>query len=1237
MTDAVASAGGAGTPARQNDTNLAVEDLPALRRLHELYGRLASETDLEAALRDILAAAVELTGTDRGVVQRVSDDGERLEFAVHHGYGEGTRFTEHFRFQGSKIACDAVRAHRRPMIVEDVANHPGFAGTIEGEIAAAEEIRATLSVPMVSRTGELIGVLNTQFRTPHHPSERELQLMEMLAWTAAGFIERHNAGEATLRSSEERYRTLFDSIDEGFYFARALFDDDGRCTDIVYEDENPAAIRLTGRTAKRRRLSELGEYEDYWREIFGAVARTGEARRLEHYAEPDGIWYDFYVFKPPGSRPGAFAVVFRDVTQRKHAERRQAFLLKLSDALRPLTNPAMVRTEACRLLGEHLAADWVVYGQIDLGRDIVDIDRGYSAKGEPPASGEQPLSAFGWTLPSYLAGRTIVVTDTQASDQVPAEERAAIAAIRMIGLISVPLLKDGVLVGALAVSQEQPRSWTQAEVQLVEETADRIWEAVERARAEAAMSLSEERFRTLAETINDVFYMTDLDRGALEYLSPSYERMWGRPAAELQADLAAFRDTIHPDDLAGYEADKAAQARGESVTVEYRIVRPDGSIRWILDRSFPVAGRGGNRSAGVASDVTERKRAEESLRDSQERQAFLLKLSDAMRPLNDPSEIIATAAAAIGTQLGADQVIYAESDFSGEYVTIEREWNNGAIPSNARRHRLDEFGPGFIADLRRGRTTAIADISLDPRTSSSAALATFAQASIQALLNVPLIKDGRLVAVLGAHKHVPHAWRPQDLALLEEVAERTWGAVERARAEAALRASEERLRKALGVDTVGVIFWGADFNIIDVNPAFLAMTGFGQEEAVGMTWQELTPPEFHEASRRAVAELEATDRTTPYEKQYYRKDGSRWWGLFAARRISETEVVEFVLDVSGRRDKEQALRKSEEQLRLIVESARDYAIFTTDPEGRISGWYAGAENVFGWSAEEAVGADVAMTFTAEDREQGQPDQERAIARDKGRAPNVRWHCRKDGSKVFIEGFAVPLRSETGDLTGFLKIGRDVTERRQAQEHERMLLAELQHRVRNTLAVVRSIAIRTAQSSASVDEMSSHLQGRLAAFSRVQAVVTRNPRVGIELASLIEDELLAHAAQEGPRLSVQGDDVRLQVKAAESLSLAIHELTTNAVKYGALSNGSGRVEIGWQVENAAGAQMLRLHWCERNSRSPDDQGHEGFGTELLLRSLPYELDAQTELVFTEDGIRFEMVIPADRVLAANEPG
>ncbi|MGI4765367.1 MAG: PAS domain-containing protein, partial [Janthinobacterium lividum] len=129
----------------------------------------------------------------------------------------------------------------------------------------------------------------------------------------------------------------------------------------------------------------------------------------------------------------------------------------------------------------------------------------------------------------------------------------------------------------------------------------------------------EERFRTLAESIEDVFYMTNLEQSALEYLSPAYERIWGRPAAELLGNLSIFPDTLHPDDLSIFEAGKAAQVLGEPVTVEYRIVRPDGEVRWIYDRSFPVGDGVGRRSAGIASDVTARRQADAAARETEER------------------------------------------------------------------------------------------------------------------------------------------------------------------------------------------------------------------------------------------------------------------------------------------------------------------------------------------------------------------------------------------------------------------------------------------------------------------------------------------------------------------------------------------------------------------------------------------------------------------------------------------
>lgn len=153
---------------------------------------------------------------------------------------------------------------------------------------------------------------------------------------------------------------------------------------------------------------------------------------------------------------------------------------------------------------------------------------------------------------------------------------------------------------------------------------------------------------------------------------------------------------------------------------------------------------------------------------------------------------------------------------------------------------------------------------------------------------------------------------------------------------------------------------------------------------------------------------------------------------------------------------EAALRGSEERFRAIVEEATDYAIFTADAEGRIDGWYAGAEAIFGWSEAEAIGQSMEITYSLEDRAAGVPAQERTIAREEGSAPNVRWHLRRDGSRVFIDGVARARYAANGEFQGILKIGQDVTERRRARQQRQ---AE-QERVRQELA--RRVEAATAE-------------------------------------------------------------------------------------------------------------------------------------------------------------------------------
>ncbi|HEX8839514.1 MAG TPA: CheR family methyltransferase [Sphingomicrobium sp.] len=237
----------------------------------------------------------------------------------------------------------------------------------------------------------------------------------------------------------------------------------------------------------------------------------------------------------------------------------------------------------------------------------------------------------------------------------------------------------------------------------------------------------------------------------------------------------------------------------------------------------------------------------------------------------------------------------------------------------------------------------------------------------------------------------------------------------------------------------------------------------------------------------------------------------------------------------------------------------------------------------------------------------------------------------------------PYRSVDNFIAGAVLTFLDVTSTvraeaalRDSESRLRTLLAELQHRVRNTLALVKSITTRTADASESVDEMAAHLTGRLDAFARVQSAVTRNPEAGVDLMSLLSDELLAHAAHEGEEFTAKGPAVALQPKAAESMSLALHELTTNAVKHGALhGRNGGRIAVRWSYAGTDGNRHLDFEWLERGVDGASiDPEREGFGMELLKRILPYDLGAKTDVDFAADGLKFAMQLPINHVIDAD---
>lgn len=459
------------------------------------------------------------------------------------------------------------------------------------------------------------------------------------------------------------------------------------------------------------------------------------------------------------------------------------------------------------------------------------------------------------------------------------------------------------------------------------------------------------------------------------------------------------------------------------------------------------------------------------------------------------------------------------------------------------------------------------------------------------------------------------------------------------------------------------------------------------------------------------------------------------------RRVSQ-EITSIAMNSELERS------RNDELLRLIIDSAADFAIFTTDPNGIVTSWNVGAERVLGYKDEEILGQSADITFVPEDGPSAGADERRAALAD-GRAEDERWQRRKDQTRFWASGLMMPLKDRE---QGFVKILRDrsaqhrfeqqlsnneelfrllatnipqlvfrckgtgartwgspqwtiysgltlqdsvefqwldavhpddreatiagwqearikgeynvqhrlcnaanqqyrwhqtravpisatdlpdgewvgtstdIHELRTLQNRQEVLLAELQHRTRNLLSIVQAIAGQTLRSVDSMEQFAVEFVGRLRTLGLVQKLLSTNADQGIALQELIEMELDAHGQphRKGDgKITLQGPPVELVPETVQLLALAVHELTTNALKYGALAQPQGRLNIVWSVQDDA---RIRLLWQERGVTMPAGIDKRGYGRMLLEEALVYQLGAKARLQLENDGVRWEIVAP-----------
>jgi PAS domain S-box-containing protein len=372
---------------------------------------------------------------------------------------------------------------------------------------------------------------------------------------------------------------------------------------------------------------------------------------------------------------------------------------------------------------------------------------------------------------------------------------------------------------------------------------------------------------------------------------------------------------------------------------------------------------------------------------------------------------------------------------------------------------------------------------------------------------------------------------------------------------------------------------------------------------------------------RFATDLAASGAVFREELRYWLADGSERIVDFAMHpiRARSGEVI-FLhptgIDITERKRVEQALRESEQRLRSlasIVESSDD-AIVSKNLDGIITSWNKGAERLFGYTAEEAIGQPILIVIPEDRRAE-----ERTILTRIRRGERIEHfetiRQRKHGSLITISLTVSPVRDAEGTIVGASKIARDVTERKRSQEQIATLAREAEHRSKNMLAAV--LALTKLSQSETADGLKQVIEGRIRALANVHSLFVQSRWIGAELSAIAKQELAPYA-EEG-RVQIDGPQVLLEPGAAQSIAMILHELATNAAKYGALSTAKGQLALQSSHESDG---QLTIHWIETGGPAVKAPSRRGFGGRVIERMVA-DLKGKTRFDWRPEGLAGEI--------------
>jgi PAS domain S-box-containing protein len=350
-------------------------------------------------------------------------------------------------------------------------------------------------------------------------------------------------------------------------------------------------------------------------------------------------------------------------------------------------------------------------------------------------------------------------------------------------------------------------------------------------------------------------------------------------------------------------------------------------------------------------------------------------------------------------------------------------------------------------------------------------------------------------------------------------------------------------------------------------------------------------------------------------------------GVKRASRETELEAEIIRLRDLLQREKLDAQR-SEQRIRFqarLLDAVHE-AVIGTDPTGIVLYWNRFAEGLYGWTAEEAVGRNILDLTPAKEVLR---DAEAALARLRRGEPRSGEKSlrRRDGSSFTGHVSDAPVYDEAGRLVAIVGISYDISERKEAEEKQALLVRELHHRVKNTLTTVQAIMGSTARVAQTTEEFQQAFTARIASLARTHSLLTDAKWQSVQFRDLLRAELEPYDDGSEKRIILSGPPVELPSELVVPIGMAVHELTTNAAKHGSLAEFGGRVEVHWTVTNET-PRHLRWVWNEHDGPPVELPTREGFGSRLLNRVITVQTGADVKVHYDPDGLRVTVAVPLE---------